>query len=174
MFERFTTTARDAVVNAQTAATRSGARSVDTRHLVVALLNTPDIINALTTMGVDVEDVSAAVADDVNEASLDPEALAAIGIDLGEVKRRAENVFGPGALTTSRKPKKHIPFSRDAKKTLELALREAVWLHERTIRDHHLMLGILRAECAGRRLLAHYVDIAALRSAITPPNTASA
>lgn len=174
MFERFTPTARDAVVNAQTAATRIGARSVDSRHLVVALLNTPEVINALTTMSVDVKEASAALADDVNEASVDAEALSAIGIDLAEVTRRAENVFGPGALTTSRNPKKHIPFNRDAKKTLELALREAIWLHDRTICEHHLMLGILRAECAGRRLLARHLDVTALRTTLIAPDSASA
>src|SRR5699024_10413091 len=62
---------------------------------------------------------------------------------LAEVYRRAENAFGPNALTTSRKPKKHVLVNRDAKKTPELALREATWLHDRTVREHNLMLGIL-------------------------------
>ena len=87
------------------------------------MLNTPDVVNTLTTTGVDVKAASTSIAENVNKTGLDAEALAAIGIDLEEVNRRAENVFGPGALTTTRKSKKHIPFARDAKKAIELALQ---------------------------------------------------
>lgn len=40
----------------------------------------------------------------------------------------------------------HIPFTRGAKKTLELSLREAIARRERSIGAEHLLLGILRSD----------------------------
>ncbi|HEX2403606.1 MAG TPA: Clp protease N-terminal domain-containing protein, partial [Acidimicrobiia bacterium] len=40
----------------------------------------------------------------------------------------------------------HLPFSIDAKKVLELALREAIRSGDRRIRTEHILLGILRDE----------------------------
>ena len=61
----------------------------------------------------------------------DPEALATIGIDLDEVRRRIEEAFGPGALDKRSEDRSvgargpegrrsgHIPFSPRAKKVLD-------------------------------------------------------
>ena len=77
-------------------------------------------------------------------------------------------MFGPGALERAgRTPGGHIPFTPDAKKALELALREAIRLHHRSIGAGHLLLGILRAENPGRALLKRAgVDTDALREAL--------
>jgi hypothetical protein len=49
------------------------------------------------------------------------EALAAIGIDVEEIRRHADEAFGPGRFRYPRPP-----FTSRAKHTLKLTLREAV------------------------------------------------
>lgn len=63
----------------------------------------------------------------------DADALRSVGIDLDEVRRNVEDAFGPGALDRGvpdahRSGTRHIPFTRDAKRALELSLREAIHL----------------------------------------------
>ena len=66
--------------------------------------------------------------------ALDGEALAAIGIDLDEIRRRAEESFGPGALERGRRARGgYVPFTPGAKKALELSLREAIAAGDREI-----------------------------------------
>jgi ATP-dependent Clp protease ATP-binding subunit ClpA len=83
--------------------------------------------------------------------SIDPDALHAIGIDYEAVRARVEQNFGPGALDAApdrrvppgpRKP----PFTLEAKRSLELALRVAVELHSEQIVPGHLLLGLLRLD----------------------------
>jgi hypothetical protein len=76
---------------------------------------------------------------------LDAEALRSIGIDL-EAVREGRGSIRRGALDRPRGRSRsgHIPFTPRAKKVLELALREAVRLRHRTIRDGHILLGISR------------------------------
>jgi ATP-dependent Clp protease ATP-binding subunit ClpA len=81
----------------------------------------------------------------------DAEALAAIGIDLDEIKRRIEDSFGPGALErvplTPRGPLNwtgRLPLNDQAKLSLALSLREARALHHNYIGTEHLLLGLLR------------------------------
>ena len=75
--------------------------------------------------------------------------FAALGIDLDEVRRRVEEAFGPGALDRVRRPRGrrwggHIPFAKESKKTLELALREAIALGHNYIGTEHMLLAMLR------------------------------
>ena len=69
-----------------------------------------------------------------------------MGIDLEAVRASADAVFGEDALDRAgRAPVKgHIPFTADAKKALELALREAVRLRTNRIDGAMLLLGTLR------------------------------
>jgi ATP-dependent Clp protease ATP-binding subunit ClpA len=165
MFERFTAEARAAVIAAQQVAREAGARQIDTRHVVVALAeaNGP-AATALRDAGVDVEALTAALRADATAAGLDPEALASIGVDLAAVRERTDAVFGRGAVDRAGHSPGHIPFTRDAKKALELALREAVRLKHPALDGRHLLLGILRAASPGREALAaHGVDLDELR-----------
>jgi ATP-dependent Clp protease ATP-binding subunit ClpA len=112
----------------------------------------------LTGGGLDVADVAARARADIEAGdALDRGALAAVGIDLDEVTRRTEATFGEGALTRAgrilRGRRKHIPFTSDAKKALELALREAIRLGSKEIHGGHLLLGLTRAESPARRVL---------------------
>jgi hypothetical protein len=103
----------------------------------------------------------------------DAAALAALGFDLDRIRAAMEAAFGPGALDAPapdpaprglrrlvsrrrevpeivllRGPggalRGHIPFGRDAKKALELSLREALRLGDGWIGTEHVLLGLLR------------------------------
>jgi ATP-dependent Clp protease ATP-binding subunit ClpA len=169
MFERFTKEAKAAVVDAQRVARDTGSRNVDTRHLLVALMENPGTVRrTLRETGTDVDALDAQARADLRAGGLDGEALAGLGIDLDAVRRQADAVFGPGALERAgRTPRGHIPFAPEAKKALELSLREAIRLKQRSIHSSHLLLGILRGEGLGRALLLQAgVDTDALRQAL--------
>jgi ATP-dependent Clp protease ATP-binding subunit ClpA len=169
MFERFTKQARAAVVGARQVARDTGSRSIDTRHVLVALAENPGpVYRAFGQAGADAEAVAAKARADLRAGGLDGDALASLGIDLDAVRRQADAVFGPDALERAgRAPRAHIPFTPDAKKALELALREAIRLKHKSIDSGHLVLGILRAENPGRTLLLQTgVDTDALRTAL--------
>jgi len=119
MFEQFTKEARGVVVDAQTVARSLHTRTIDTRHLVVALCESDGL----------------------------------------------EGVAGRG-----RGARKHIPFTPDAKKTLELSLREAIRLGSKGINSGHLLLGILRSRTPATPVVEEAlrtagVDAPALRTA---------
>lgn len=160
MFEKFTKEARSAVVDAQQVARTAHSEQIDSRHLLVALAESAGPARtALADGGVDVAELVRRARTTIEAGdALDPGALAAVGIDLDEVTRRTEATFGEGALTRAgrilRGRRKHIPFTPDAKKALELALREAVRLGSREIHGGHLLLGLTRGESPARRLLS--------------------
>ncbi len=178
MFERFSKEARAAVVDAQLVARQAGSRAIDTRHVLVALAAADGpAAHALRTVGVDPAGLAARLRDDLRVGGLDRTALAMLGVDLDAVRSRADAVFGEGALErgTGRSPRGHIPFTPDAKKALELALREVVRLGAPAIDGGHLLLGMLRAtgspaESALRQeLTAAGTDPAALRATLERP-----
>ena len=172
MFERFTRQARAAVVGAQEVARARGARRIGSTHLLLATLRPgADVAPAVRTAGGNVETLTART----EHGELDAEALSAVGVDLDQVTARAEQVFGPGALSRAGRSPKHLPFDREAKKALELALREAVRLQDRSITEHHLVLGLIRAECSARTALVDAgVDLVLLRSTLERPGAQSA
>jgi ATP-dependent Clp protease ATP-binding subunit ClpA len=147
MFERFTTAARETVVGAQLEARQLHQDVVGTEHLLLAMLARPDTVTGavLARHGLTHDSVAASVAAHVRREDLDAEALNALGIDLDAVRTSVEATFGPGALDRNG-PRRdaHLPFSRRAKKVLELSLREALALKSRSIGDVHIALGLLR------------------------------
>lgn len=151
MFERFGTSTRAAVLQAQDEARELGHPYIGTEHLLLALLRNPTGL-ATTSLGMYGLD-HAAVRDSVErivgiaQDQLDAEALASIGIDLDAVRSTVESAFGPGVLDgtgPSARRGGRLPFSARAKKTMELSLREALRLKDKQITDGHLLLGILR------------------------------
>ncbi|PZF86222.1 Clp protease N-terminal domain-containing protein [Jiangella anatolica] len=169
MFERFTKEARFAVIGAQEEARELRHRSIGTEHVLLALLATPDApgVATLTRMGVTAErgrDAVVALAGGPALGEEDTEALKAFGIDLDEVRKRAEQAFGEGALDAPledgrgkrfgvfRRGKQddgrlgHLPFTPRAKKALELSLREALARKDGSIGTQHLLLGLLRSD----------------------------
>jgi ATP-dependent Clp protease ATP-binding subunit ClpA len=171
MFERFTKAARAVVIDAQGQARRLEHCAIGTEHLLLALL-AQDGSSAmlLRDAGVTTDKANATIRRVLGAAPLgadDAAALRAIGIDLDEVRARIEENFGPVDLTPPPTPARrrfglrrnrqvdaqspgqrpitgHIPFSRRAKKVLELSLREAVRLGHRYIGSEHILLGLLR------------------------------
>jgi len=150
MFERFTHEARTVVGRAEAEATALGADHIGTEHLLLALAG--EWGDVLRTLGVDGDALRREIAAMGREdpGRLDADALASIGIDLDEVRRRVEAGFGPGALARRRRRSargrvlNHRPFTPRAKKALELSLREALALGHRHIGAGHLMLGVVR------------------------------
>jgi ATP-dependent Clp protease ATP-binding subunit ClpA len=150
MFERFTNDARELVVVAQVEARELGHDYIGNEHLLLAAAAQDDpTAHALASLGLTRDVVRDAVLELVGRPrspELDADALAAIGIDLAEVRRRAEETFGPGALDRRRRRgcAGAMPFTPRSKKALELAMREAVARGDRHIGSEHLVLGILR------------------------------
>ena len=163
MFERFTDKARQVVVLAKGKATERGDDQIRPVHMLYGLAAADGVAaRVLTAVGVD----AAAVDRELGRASGAPpgalasgnetdggdaEALAAIGIDLDEIKRKIEDSFGPGALErvplTPRGPLNwtgRLPLNDQAKLSLALSLREARALHHNYIGTEHLLLGLLR------------------------------
>lgn len=183
MFERFTTDAREVVTCAQREAHELRHDHIGTEHLLLALLRSGHgaASEALATYDVRAADVRRRVVEELgpHDDPLDAGALASLGIDLDEVRRSTEATFGPGALEhpgAGRRPRRHIPFTPRAKKTLELALREAVRIKHDHIGTGHLLLGLLR-EGHGRGpriLLDAGIDPAALREETTSRMRAAA
>ena len=178
MFERFTQAARRAVVLAQEDARERRQAQIRTENLLLGLYDapaTPESTAAalLRRAGVERADVAAEIKRLARaEGTLDAEKLALLGIDLDEVRRQAEEAFGPGALDRTRAGKQrrmfgHIPFDDSSKKALELSLREALRLKHSEIGSEHVLLGLLHAEGGARDLLAaRGVTLGAMRTVV--------
>ncbi|MFS0886758.1 Clp protease N-terminal domain-containing protein [Aeromicrobium sp. 179-A 4D2 NHS] len=169
MFERFTHEAREAVIATQDVARETGTRTIDTRHLALVLADRAGPArDALAAVGVDPRRIAEDLARELSGDGLDADALAGLGIDLEAVRSAADRTFGAGALDRARRRStRRQGFGKDARKALELALREALRQRDRRIDGGHLLLGVLRASCPGRDALVRAgVDVDDLRAAV--------
>lgn len=114
MFERFTDEARRVVVLAQEEARSLDHPQIGTEHLLLGLVHEP----------------RSEVAD----------VLIELGVDVDALRHAVHAVAGRGVEPSP----SHLPFSRQAKEALELALRESLQLSHREIRPAHILLGLLR------------------------------
>jgi ATP-dependent Clp protease ATP-binding subunit ClpA len=162
MFERFTDSARQAVTRAQQEASDLRAGSIGTEHLLLALATDTGgpAGRALRGVGLDADALRAAVGRVQRPGEPDPDALAVLGIDLDEVRRRVEAAFGPGALDrrSSRRRGGHLPFTPVSKRTLELALRHALRRGDNFIGTQHILLGLLDGDETGALSVLHRLD----------------
>ncbi len=170
MFERFTKCARVVVIHAQEIARERRSAMIGTEHLLLALFAVPDGLAGTILARLQV-DWAGVEADLERGAPFDADGLAMLGIDLAEVRRQAEETFGPGALDRTRAAHGrwrggHIPFAHDAKKALELALREAVRLGHGCIGTEHLLLGLLHDGQARDVLVARGVGLDGTRALV--------
>jgi len=154
MFERFSKDARAVVVAARTQAGALGHDSVGTQHLLLGLLG-PDAGAAsqvLHDVGLQsdllLEMVRRRTPADGYLTEDDAESLRTLGIDLDVVLEHLAASLGPEAAVRSAPKRRRMRFSRPAKKTLELALREAVWLKAGSIGSEYILLGLLRCDDA--------------------------
>jgi Clp amino terminal domain, pathogenicity island component len=116
-FKRFTPRARAAVVAAQAAARDRRHEWIGTEHLLLGLF----------------------ANDDGNVAQ---QAFTRLGIDRATAERLVDELVPPGTEPVSG----HIPFTPRAKKTLELALREALRLGHSSIGCEHIALALRRLD----------------------------
>ena len=138
MFERFTNRARHVVVLAQEEARRLQHNYIGTEHILLGLLGEPGGIAA--------------------------QALDRFGMSLAGAREEVKAVVGTGNKTISG----HIPFTPRAKKTLELALREALQLrHNNYIGTEHILLGLIReGDGVAAKILKDHADLLAVRMAV--------
>lgn len=180
MFERFTLDTRVAVVLAHEEARELGAREIGPLHLLLGVLRAGghDLAGVLTGYGLTAEVVRDRVVDAYSTGDEafdeDAEALRAIGIDLQAVRDSVARTFGADtfdqALSRSgrrRRRRGRVPFTRPAKKALELALREALAHKDSAIGCEHITLGILRGgDKEAIDVISAHVDAAQLRAAV--------
>ncbi len=137
MFERFTPSARHAIVLAQEEARRLHHGYIGTEHVLLGLLGEPN--------------------------GLAFRALQSFGMSLEGARQEVTAIVGTGNATISG----HIPFTPRAKKTLELALREALQLQHNYIGTEHVLLGVIReGEGVGAQVLRQHADLLAIRMAV--------
>jgi hypothetical protein len=102
MFDRLDTNARRVLELAQQEALEFGHHHLGTEHLLIALARTDDTSGLLASLGC-WPDTARALAVAIIGRDLPPRRepetlLAAVGIDLGEVRRRVETTFGSEAM----------------------------------------------------------------------------
>jgi ATP-dependent Clp protease ATP-binding subunit ClpC len=100
----------------------------------------------------------------LGEEGIAAEALGRFGVSLAGTREDVKATIGLGKAPVSG----HIPFTPRAKKTLELALREALQLHHNFIGTEHILLGVLREGrgVAAQILQEHAPDLMAIRMAV--------
>jgi ATP-dependent Clp protease ATP-binding subunit ClpA len=138
MFERFTDQSRRAVVLAQEEATRFDHNYIGTEHLLAGLRR--------------------------EERSAAARALESAGITLDAIRGEIETLVGRGPQA----PSGHIPFTPQAKKCLELSLRQALKLDHRHIDTGHLLLALIsQDDCVAVRVLGGIgTDLEQLRAQV--------
>lgn len=174
MFERFTTQAREVVVGAQQEARMLGHGFIGTEHILLSLMNPSSGASAplLGDAGLRKQQVSSDIVRLLGESTQlgesDAAALEAIGIDLGAVRAKIEEYFGPGALDPAPPVRRrglfrrkvvssgdpatgHLPFTPRAKKVRELSLRESVQLGHKYIGSEHIVLACCARAMASRQ-----------------------
>jgi ATP-dependent Clp protease ATP-binding subunit ClpC len=114
MFERFTDQARRVVTLAQEEARMLRHNRIGTEHLLLGLIQVDDGVAA--------------------------QALELLGISLTAVREQVEETIGQGRWV----PPVNIPYAPQAKKVLDMSLREALALGHHTIGTEHILLGLIR------------------------------
>ncbi|MFD7447235.1 Clp protease N-terminal domain-containing protein [Streptomyces sp. NPDC059909] len=182
MFERFTQGARAVVTGAVVHAERTGAASVTTEHMLLALLDQEGTKASFAFRSLGVADRRASVESSLVDArrraglsKADTEALAGLGIDVAEIVARVEETHGAGALAGDRKGggkggrPGHRPYSREAKDALVKSLRIALGRRERAIGDEHILLALAAGPGIVAEVLAdHGATYATLERAMFP------
>lgn len=177
MFERFRRDAKVAMVLAQEDARELCGGQISPQHLLLGVVQAaePGLSAVLSGHGLTADAVrdrlSAEPTGDDSFAE-DAEALAAIGIDLRAVRDSVSRTFGDDAFDNAlrksgrrRRRRGHLPFTRSAKKALELAVRDAVLHKDDRISCEHVVLGVLRG--GDPAVIDMITDPARLRAEVT-------
>jgi ATP-dependent Clp protease ATP-binding subunit ClpA len=125
MFQRFTDQARRVVNLAQEEARMLRHNRIGTEHILLGLVQVDDGIAAAS--------------------------LEALGISRSAVREQIEEIIGTGRWA----PPVNIPYAPQAKRVLDMSLREALALGHHTIGTEHILLGLIReGESPAARVLA--------------------
>jgi ATP-dependent Clp protease ATP-binding subunit ClpA len=156
MFERFTREARQVVVDAQDECCRLQSPAISSIHLLLALTRDQQPLSVLLARH------------GLSHAALDEhagDALTTHGLDADTVRKVWRRRLARASRDRARRRSGHLPFRADARKGLQLSLREASRLRSGEIGVEHLTLGILRDPGPLLRpiLVALSVDVPALR-----------
>ncbi len=139
MFERFTDRARRVVVLAQEEARMLNHNYIGTEHILLGLVYEGNGVAA--------------------------RALESLGITHEAVREQIDAIIGQG-----QQPPRggHLPFTPQAKKALELSLREAMQLGRNSIDTEHILLGLIRAGDgpAVQALASLGADVAGIRQQV--------
>jgi ATP-dependent Clp protease ATP-binding subunit ClpC len=114
VFERFTDRARRVLTLAQEESSALNHSFIGTEHILLGLMEEGDGLAA--------------------------RALRSLGMSTENVRAKVEEIVG-GSVST---PVGSRPFTPRSKKVLELALREALQLHQSYIGTEHILLGLVR------------------------------
>ncbi len=137
MFERFTDQARRVVVLAQDEARLLNHNYIGTEHILLGLLGEQEGVAYRVLHG--------------------------FGMSLEGGRQEVAAIAKQGKTA----PSGHIPFTPRAKKTLELALREALQLHHNYIGTEHILLGLIReGDGVAAQILKQHADLLAVRVAV--------
>jgi ATP-dependent Clp protease ATP-binding subunit ClpA len=120
VFERFTEPARQVIVLAQQGTVTLGHDRVDTEHLLLGIVEEPK--------------------------GLGGRVLESLGITAERVREEMPRAAGHGQAVRGEPGAagRQVPFTPEAKKAMELALREALALGHDYIGSEHLLLGLVR------------------------------
>jgi ClpA/ClpB-like protein len=156
MFERFTEGSRAVLVEARDLALELGSPSIDVGHLLYGCAEGREEtagrpLHDCGLTGLLVRGRLPRAGTRPSAGTVDPEALRTIGIDYDGVRAAVEQTFGTGAMDTAPdrrtpSPRGRPPFTGQAKRSLELALRAAIELHHNRMLPGHLLLGLLRLD----------------------------
>lgn len=173
MFERFTPAAREVVEAAQREAAQLSHSYIGTEHLLFGLLDDSAAPGAaarvLAAIGLEPAHVHSEILRLVDVGTgpqqlgdSEAAALQAIGIDLAAVRSKLEDSFGEGVLEQAQQPpcadrrplRAGRRLTQRAKKSLQLALREARRLGDDSLGPEHILLGLIQE---GRGIAAQII-----------------
>jgi ATP-dependent Clp protease ATP-binding subunit ClpA len=147
VFDIFTEAAKRSLLLGQDEAIALGHDFIGTEHLMLGLIGVDDGIagQVLAERGVTAElarreaIAMLAAAGITGSGRHEPvDALATIGIDVDEIRQRADQTFGAGKFTFPRPA-----YTAEAKKAIELSVSEAQALGHDYVGTEHLLLGLL-------------------------------
>jgi ATP-dependent Clp protease ATP-binding subunit ClpA len=180
MLERFSRSARVSVVLAQEEARELSSEEVRPEHLLVGVLQSAgrELSSVLGGFGLTAAAIRdrLAATDRADDESFDDdaEALRSIGIDLRAVRAGVTRTFGDDAWDNAlrksgrrRRRRGRSPFTKSAKKVLELSWREALAHKDNWIGCEHIILGIVRGgDKFTLGLITDHVGATQLRAAV--------
>ena len=148
MFDSFTEEAREVLVASMREANLLKHGWTGTEHLLLGLLNDPEVAVVLGEHGIDLLSTRARVKEicEGHERFTDEEALATLGIDLEAVRASADAAFGPGSFQM---PANQPAFTPRAARAIDSAAAAAADFGEAEVDRWHLALGLLWPNVGG-------------------------